>query len=85
MENNLKANAILNFISPNLSENNNYWFLDTELRFTSKNKKIDYTLTGRNLTNNKRVQSVSISDYSKTISSHNLIERYILFSVDFRF
>lgn len=82
---NLKANAVLSFISSDLSVNNNYWFLDTELRFTSKNKKFDYTIIGRNLTNNTTFETVSISDYSRSTSSHNLINRFVLASIGFNF
>jgi len=82
---NIKANTTLNFISPDLSMNNNYWFLDTELRFTSKNKKFDYSIIGRNLTNNKTFETISITDFSKTVSSHNLIDRFVMASFGFNF
>lgn len=82
---NLRANAVLSFISSDLSINNNYWFLDTEFRFTSKNKKFDYTIIGRNLTNNKTFETISISDYSRSTSSHNLINRFVMASVGFNF
>lgn len=82
---NIEANTLLNFISPDLSMNNNYWFLDTELRFTSKNKKFDYSIIGRNLTNNKKFKTISITDYSKTVSTHNLIDRFLMASFSFNF
>ena len=47
------ANVIGNFICPNLKVNNNYFFLESEINYTSKNKKITYSLIGKNLTNNK--------------------------------
>lgn len=80
-----KANFATNFVSPDLSKNNNYLFLDSELRYTPQNKRFQYALIMRNLTNNKKFETVSISDYSKTIASHNLLERYILGSASFRF
>lgn len=80
-----KTNVATNFVSPDLSKNNNYLFLDSELRYTPQNKRFQYALIMRNLTNNKKFETVSISDYSKTIASHNLMERYILGSVSFRF
>ncbi|OYQ38405.1 hypothetical protein CHU92_05220 [Flavobacterium cyanobacteriorum] len=82
---NIKANATLNFIMPDLSINNNYWFLDTELRYTSANKKVEYSLIGRNLTNNKNFTTISITDYARSVSSHNLVERFIMLKCSFNF
>ncbi|OAB28512.1 hypothetical protein SAMN05444395_101387 [Flavobacterium fryxellicola] len=81
----IKTATVLNFISPDLSVENNYLFLDTEITFSSKNKKIEYSLLGRNLTNNKNFETISISDFSRSISSHNLINRFVMVSVGFRF
>ncbi len=83
--NNLIANSTINFISNDLSENNNYWFLDCEVSFTTKNKKIEYSIVARNLTNNKTFETISVSDYSRTTSSYNLINRYVLGSISFKF
>lgn len=80
-----KATIGLNFIVPDLTSSENYWFLDSEFSFTSKNKKFEYSIIGRNLTNNTRFQTISISDYEKTISSHNLINRFVSASISFRF
>lgn len=80
-----KTNVATNFVSPDLSKNNTYLFLDSELRYRPQNKRFQYALIMRNLTNNKKFETVSISDYSKTIASHNLLERYILGNVSFRF
>ncbi|WJS95664.1 hypothetical protein NYQ10_04230 [Flavobacterium johnsoniae] len=80
-----KTVVALDYIIPDLSFSKNYWFLDSEITFTSKNKKIDYSIIGRNLTNNKKFEMVNINDYSKNISSHNLIQRFILASVAFKF
>lgn len=80
-----KADATFNFISPDLSKNNNYLFLDAEIRYTPQDKNFQYAIVMRNLTNNTKFETTSISDYSRTISSHNLLERYILASVSFRF
>lgn len=80
-----KTTLALNFIIPDLHLSQNYWFLDSEFTFTSKNKKFDYSIIGRNLTNNTSFQTVSITDYEKTISSHNLINRFVAVNVAFRF
>ncbi len=84
-KNRFRATALLNFIAPDLSQNNNYYFFDAEIRYTTKSKKIDYSLSGRNLTNNKKFETVNVSDYSRTVSSHNLLNRYVMFSIDFHF
>lgn len=82
---NFNVNVLGNFISPNLKENNRYYFLESEINYTSKNKKITYSLIAKNLTNNKTFQNTSVSDYSINISSHNLIERYIMLKITFGF
>lgn len=82
---NLKANAGMNYISPDTSVDNNYWFLDSEVRVTSKNKKMEYSLIARNITNNKEFSTISVSDYSRSTASHNLIERFLLLKVAFSF
>ena len=79
-----KANTTMNFISPDLAINNNYWFLNFEITFLSKNRNIEYSIIAKNLTNNKTFDTYNITDYSKSISSQNLIERYILASISFR-
>lgn len=81
----LRANTVFSFVAPDLDSTNNYWFWDTEIYWTSKNKKFDYSIIARNLTNNTRFETISISDYSKRISSHNLIERFVIGSISFRF
>lgn len=79
------ANVIGNFICPNLKVNNNYFFLESEINYTSKNKKITYSLIGKNLTNNKSFFMSSVTNFSNNTSSHNLIERYLMLKVTFGF
>jgi hypothetical protein len=81
----LNANIIGNFISPNLKENNNYFFLESEINYTLKNKKITYSLIGKNLTNNKSFFMSNVTNFSNNRSSHNLIERYVMLKVTFGF
>lgn len=82
---NIRFTTTLNYVFPDISMNKQYYFLDTELKFTSKNKKIDYSIVGRNLTGNKTFDIVNISDFSRTISSHNLIQTFLLGTVSFKF
>lgn len=79
------ANVIGNLVSPNLKEKNNYYFLESEINYTPKSKKFSYSLIGKNLTNNKIFQTTSVSDFSTSVSSHNLIERYIMLKITFGF
>ena len=81
----IKSNLVGNFISPNLKSNDNYFFLDYEIEFTPKNKNLTYSLIGKNLTNNKVFTTNSISSFSTNYSSHNLIERYVMFKLTFGF
>lgn len=60
-------------------------FLDTSIRLTSKNKKIEYMLKANNLLNQKRYRNINSSDLSTTSFEHNLQERFALFSIGFRF
>ncbi|MGV3695942.1 carboxypeptidase regulatory-like domain-containing protein [Flavobacterium sp.] len=80
-----KANATLSFVASDLSINNDYWFLNSEVSFSSRNKKIDYSLIARNLINNKTFDTFSINDFSSSRFSQNLIERYLLANVSFNF
>lgn len=82
---NVNSNLVGNFVSPNLKSNDNYFFLDYEIEFTPKNKNLTYSLIGKNLTNNKVFTTNSISSFSTNSSSHNLIERYVMFKLTFGF
>ena len=79
------ANVTMNFVSTDLAVNNNYWFLNSEIGYSSKNDRIVYGVIGRNLTNNDTFTTYSITDYSKSSISQNLIKRFVLASVSFRF
>lgn len=81
----LKIDFVSNFISPDLKQKNNYLFLETVIDFTSKNKKVTYSIIGKNLTNNKTFETRSVTDYSNSISSHNLINRYLMLKITFGF
>ncbi|MEH6534869.1 MAG: carboxypeptidase-like regulatory domain-containing protein [Psychroserpens sp.] len=79
------SNTILSFISPNLSNNSNYTFVDTELVFIPENKNLQFSIVGKNLTNVKNFETTSINDYSESSLSYNLIERYIMIKTSFSF
>jgi len=75
----------MDYIRPNLNTNDNFIFFDTELVYTTKNNKISYSLTSKNITSQPSIfQTTNVSDFSNSINSYNIIEPYILFSVKFR-
>lgn len=60
-------------------------FLDANISFTSKNKKIEYSIRANNLLDNKVFQNINTSDFSTSIFQHNLQNRFILLSTSFKF
>lgn len=74
------------YIPNNKDLRNDFYFLDNSIYFSSKNGKLNYTLTSRNLTVKQNTFSkIDISDYSSTITSYSLLDSYIMLSVDFKF
>jgi hypothetical protein len=82
---NFRATLSFDFVAPDLSDRNNYFFANAEATFTSKNKKYDYSIIGRNLTNNRFFSTTTVSDFSRTVSVHNLVTLYLIGSISFRF
>ena len=81
----IKIYSIANIISPDLNQNTNYLFLESEINYSPLNKKYGLSLIAKNLTNNKTFETRSISDFSSSTSSHNLIERYVMLKLYFSF
>lgn len=81
----IKVFGISNIITPDLKQNNNYLFLESEINYTPLNKNYGYSIIAKNLTNNKVFETRNISDFSSATSSHNLIERYVMFKAYFSF
>ncbi|WP_431133467.1 carboxypeptidase-like regulatory domain-containing protein [Psychroserpens mesophilus] len=79
------STTILSYISPDLTKSTNYTFLDTKLVFNTLEQRIQIALVGKNLTNNKKFETVSVNDYSRSRLSYNLIERYVLLNLSFSF
>ncbi|NMH24381.1 carboxypeptidase-like regulatory domain-containing protein [Flavobacterium solisilvae] len=83
--NRFKINSSVNFLLTDLKTNNNYWFLNTDISYQNKSRKIEYNLTGKNLINEKSFNISSKTDYETAIISQNLIRRYVLASISFKF
>jgi hypothetical protein len=81
----INISAISNFIKPDLSQSIQYLFLESEIGYSPKNKSYSFGLIAKNLTNIKTFETRNISDFSSSVSSHNLIEKYIMFSVRFSY
>lgn len=81
----IKIYSIANIISPDLNQNTNYLFLESEINYSPLNKKYGLSLIAKNITNNKTFETRSISDFSSSTISHNLIERYVMLKLYFSF
>jgi len=74
-------------LSYNIEEQNNlnYYFLDTDIKYTSKKNKLSFKLKGRNLLNEVGFERLSISDYFFSTQRFDLLPRHILLEVNYRF
>lgn len=89
---NFMANEHLNFeieseryFYGNLSKNENeYYFLDFNARY-SFNKKLSFSLHGRNLFNTETFRSFSLSDISISSTEYKLLPRFVLLKATYRF
>ncbi len=70
----------------NLDKNNNtYYFLDFDARYTIKKNKLTLALTGKNLFNTEKFRTFSISDISTSTTEFRLLERFVLLKMEYRF
>lgn len=68
-----------------LPKNKNYYFGDIALNFEILPNKLSFSLTGKNIYNTKNFRTYSINDIYTTENSYQLIERYVLGSIKYRF
>lgn len=74
------------YFKPDLDQSTSgYLFLDAFLSYKTKNGKIEYQIKANNLLNKKVYININTSDYSTSIFEHNLQERFILFSILFKY
>ena len=66
-------------------ENNAYYFLDFDVKYTIKKNKLTLALTGKNLFNTKTFRTFSISDISTSTTEYRLLERFVLLKMEYRF
>jgi hypothetical protein len=66
-------------------ENNTYYFLDFDARYTIKKNKLTLALTGKNLFNTETFRTFSISDIGTSTTEFRLLERFVLLKMEYRF
>ncbi|WP_151893487.1 hypothetical protein [Patiriisocius marinistellae] len=75
----------VNYFKPDIDRKEDFVFIDSELRLTTKSGDVDYSLISKNITPNKSIFSrTSVTDFSTTFYSYEIQEPYILFSVRFK-
>lgn len=74
------------YFKPDLSKNTRGdLFLDVLLNYKPSKSKLEYNITAKNLLNKKVYRNINTSDFSTSTFEHNLQERFILLSVQFKF
>lgn len=66
-------------------QNNEYYFMDLEARYTIKENKLTFSLSGNNLFNTATYKNYSITDISVSKTEYRLQPRYLLLKMEFRF
>ncbi len=67
------------------TENSTYYFSDIEARYTLKENKLSFSLSGKNLFNTDTFSTYSINDISTSITEYRLLPRYVLLKMEYRF
>ncbi|WP_299128188.1 hypothetical protein [uncultured Winogradskyella sp.] len=82
---NLDFKALYSYIKPNISNNRDFDFIESELYYSPKKSNFSYSIIAKNLLNERKFEVQNISDFSTSRFSYNLIERYIMLKVGFSF
>ncbi len=86
IKNGFQFNINSQYFKPDLKSNTpSDLFLDTFIAYKPKNSKIEYQLKANNLLNKKFYRNIYNNDFSTSIFEHNLIERFVLLSINFKF
>lgn len=83
--NTFTSSVIANYICTSLDRGPTYLFLDTELNWTPLKNGPSYALTAKNLVGHSHFLTRNVSDYAVTESAHNLIGRYVMVKMTWRF
>lgn len=73
------------YFQPSTQNPNEYYFLDLMIRYQSPNKIWEFSLTGKNLTNNKFFEEIHVSDFYKSNSMQSLNRAFVLAGMSFSF
>jgi outer membrane receptor protein involved in Fe transport len=66
-------------------EDNTYYFADFNARYTVKENKFTFSISGKNLFNVEKFKEFSISDIGSSAIEYRLLPRYILLKMEYRF
>ena len=69
----------------NTDNDDTYYFADFNARYTVKENKLTFSLSGKNLFNTERFKEFSISDIGNSTTEYRLLPRYVLLKMKYRF
>ncbi len=69
----------------NLQKDNHYFFLDVGARYKLKDKRISFGLKGKNLFNVNSFNVTGLTDISESVTSYQILPRYIMATIEFGF
>jgi hypothetical protein len=69
----------------NLESDNDYYFSDLSAMYITKNKKLNFGLSAKNLFDTRTFRNFNITDISTSTTSYRLLPRIILLNVNFKF
>lgn len=70
----------------NLNKNSNtYYFLDIESRYIFKENKLTFFISANNLFNTKKFRNYNITDIAISETEYQLMPRYVLLKLEYRF
>ena len=64
---------------------NQYYFVDVEARYVVKPNKLTFFLSGNNLFNTQTFKNYRLSDISISQTEYQLVPRYVLLKMEYRF
>lgn len=69
----------------NLETDNTYYFLDFDARYTIKENKLTFILSGINLFNTNTLTNFTISDIGSTTTKYKLLQKFVILKMEYRF
>lgn len=75
----------VDFFKPSFQNSKEYYFLDAMVQYKTPNKIWEFSIVGKNLTNNQTFQEIAISDYFQSVSTQSLNKAYFLVGMSFSY